>query len=172
MEKNIAFIDGQNLYMGAQSSDQVWKIDFFRFRKYLAEKYSVNQAYYYIGYVKDENKSLYEKIQKAGFILLFREHHMSMKGNKKGNVDSDIIFDVMKKLYKNNISHGVILVSGDGDFRQLVDFLIEENHFKKILFPNRKYASSLYKKISRKYFDHLDHPSIIKKISIQKKREP
>jgi len=37
----------------------------------------------------------------------------------------------------------------------LVDFLIEENRFKKILFPNKQFASSLYKKITRVYFDYL-----------------
>ncbi len=49
----------------------------------------------------------------------------------------------------------IVLVSGDGDYKMLVDFLIEENRFKKILFPNKQFASSLYKKITRVYFDYL-----------------
>ncbi len=91
-----------------------------------------------------------------------------MSGKKKGNVDSDIIFDVMKKLYKQEDFEKIILVSGDGDFRLLVDFLIEENKFEKILFPNKKYASSLYKSLSPKYYNYLDTKDIRKKISIQK----
>ncbi len=47
----------------------------------------------------------------------------------------------------------------------LVDFLIEEDKFEKILFPNKKYASSLYKKLGRKYFAHLEDTDIKKKIS-------
>jgi len=151
--------------MGTNSADCPWKIDFLRFRIYLKEKYKVKKAYYYIGFMQDENRSLYEKIQESGFILLFRKHNLAMLGKKKGNVDSDIIFDVMKKLYKKEDFSKIILVSGDGDFRLLVDFLIEEGRFEKILFPNWKFASSLYKKMSHKYFVNLDKKSIRKKIS-------
>lgn len=38
----------------------------------------------------------------------------------------------------------------------LVDFLIEEKKFGKMLFPNRQYASSLYKKLGSEYFDYLE----------------
>ena len=41
---------------------------------------------------------------------------------KKGNVDSDIIFNIMKKLYSKEDFDKIILVSGDGDYRMLVDF--------------------------------------------------
>ena len=78
-----------------------------------------------------------------------------MMSKKKGNVDSDIIFSVMKKMYQKEKFDKIILVAGDGDYKMLVDFLIEENKFKKILFPNKKFASSLYKKITRVYFDYL-----------------
>jgi len=61
----------------------------------------------------------------------------------------------MKKIYKQEAFDKIVLVSGDGDYRMLVDFLIEENRFKKVLFPNKKFASSLYKKITRVYFDYL-----------------
>ncbi|MCK5461351.1 NYN domain-containing protein [Candidatus Gracilibacteria bacterium] len=168
--KNIAFIDGQNLYMGTLSSEIPWKIDFLRFRVYLREKYKVEKAYYYIGYMKEENQSLYEKLQEVGFVLVFRKHNAEMEGQKKGNVDSDIIFNVMKKLYKKENFDKIILVSGDGDYRMMVDFLIEENRFEKILFPCKKYASSLYKHIGNEYFSNLDLTWVRKKIKIQKKK--
>ena len=154
-ENNFAFIDGQNLYMGTKSDEPAWNIDFVKFRKYLERKYNVSRAYYFLGFVIDEKNVLYDKIQEAGFILKFREHNSAMIGKKKGNVDADIIFDVMKKVYKKELFDKIVLVSGDGDYKMLVDFLIEEDRFKKILFPNKKFASSLYKKITRKYFDYL-----------------
>ena len=94
-----------------------------------------------------------------------------MIGTKKGNVDSDIIFSIMKKMYKKEDFAKIVLVSGDGDYKLLVDFLIEENRFEKILFPDRKRASSLYKKIGAAYFDAVDAPGIRNKIE-QKKRAP
>ena len=112
----------------------------------------------------NKNQPLYEIIQEAGFILQFRKHNSAMKGKKKGNVDSDIIFDVMHKLYKKENFNKILLISGDGDYKMLVDFLIKENKFKKILFPNKKYASSLYKDISRQYFDNLSKKSLKEKI--------
>jgi len=66
------------------------------------------------------------------------------------------------------IQRKVILVSGDGDYKMLVDFLIEENKFEKILFPNQEKSSSLYKKITRKYFDDLSRDSIRHKIGKRK----
>lgn len=168
--KNLAFIDGQNLYMGtAKREVHPWKIDLARFRVYLERKYDVSDAYYFLGYVQETNQELYEEIQKAGFVLIFHEHNPAMIGKKKGNVDSDIIFHVMKKMYKKENFKKIILVSGDGDYKLLVDFLIEENRFEKILFPNKKFASSLYKKIGATYFDALDIVDVRAKIEAKEK---
>jgi len=88
---NIAFIDGQNLHLGTK--EDCWKIDLVKFRIYLKEKYAVQEAYYFLGYVTDEQEELYNTLQRAGFIVIFKEHNASSVGKKKGNVDSDIILD-------------------------------------------------------------------------------
>lgn len=163
---NIAYIDGQNLFMGTTKSTKPWEINLLRFRIYLRDLYQVDRAYYYLGYVQNGEtyQQLYEEIQAAGFILVFREHNSAMLGTKKGNVDSDIIFSVMKRLYKGEEFNQIVLVSGDGDYKMLVDFLIEEQKFRKVLFPDGKRASSLYKQITRQYFDDLSKIDIQKKI--------
>lgn len=169
---NIAYIDGQNLYMGTTKCDPKWYIDLARFRIYLRDKYKVNKAYYYLGYVNDGEiyQNLYESIQSAGFLLVFREHNSAMMGAKKGNVDSDIIFDAMKRLYKKEAFDKIVLVSGDGDYKSLVTFLINEKRFSKLLFPNKGYASSLYKQLEPNFFDYLDSPGIKNKIESKKRR--
>jgi len=168
--KNIAYIDGQNLYLATTMRDDPWRVDLSRFRIYLEEKYDVEKAYYYLGYVQDgeHREELYDEIQTAGFILVFREHNSAMLGKKKGNVDSDVIFSVMKRMYKKEDFEKIILVSGDGDYKMLVDFLIEEDRFKKVLFPDQKRASSLYKSITRMYFDDLSKNDIRTKIEKRK----
>jgi len=80
-ENNIALIDGQNLHLGTTSAG--WKVDFARFRIYLRDKFAVEEAYIFLGFLDDENQKLYRQIQKAGFILEFREHNQNMKGKKK-----------------------------------------------------------------------------------------
>ncbi len=167
--KNFAFVDGQNLHMGtAKREVDPWRINLIRFHAYLEKKYGVCKAYYFLGYVQEENQDLYEEIQNAGFVLMFREHNPAMMGKKKGNVDSDIIFHIMKKMYKKEDFNKIVLVSGDGDYKIVVDFLIEENRFEKILFPNKKFASSLYKKIGSNYFDYLEN--IRGKIELKKEK--
>ncbi len=156
-QKNLAFIDGQNLYMGTAKREQnPWRINLKRFRIYLEQKYGIEKAYYFLGYVQEARDGLYEEIQAAGFVLIFREHNVAMLGKKKGNVDSDIIFNVMRRLYRGENFGKIFLVSGDGDYKMLVDFLIEEGRFGKMLFPNRQFASSLYKKLGSEYFDYLE----------------
>ncbi len=155
-ENNIAFIDGQNLYLGTTKIKPSWEIDLARFRVYLQKKYNVKKAYYYLGYASDGYEYLYTKIQEAGFIINFKKHNILIGTKKKGNVDTDIVFDVMEKLYRKEKFDKIVLVSGDGDYIRLVRFLIKENKFKKVLFPNKKFASSLYKKITRNYYSYLE----------------
>lgn len=164
-EKNLAFIDGQNLYMGtAKDGLPPWKINLARFKVYLENKYRVSKAYYYLGYIQNKYQPLYEEIQTAGFILVFRQHNSGMISKKKGNVDSDIIFQIMKMMHREEKFEKIILVSGDGDYKMLVDFLVEENKLEKILFPNRRFASSLYKELGNSYQDYLDNPGVQAKI--------
>jgi len=165
--KNYCYIDGQNLHLGTASAEPPWNIDLNKFRVYLREKYHVEKAFYYLGYVQEGLKieQLYESIQSAGFILVFRQHNSAMVGNKKGNVDSDIIFSIMKRLYKDSDFDKIILVSGDGDYKMLVDFLIEESKLEKILFPNKNFRSSLYKQIGAPYFAYLDDKGVKRKIA-------
>jgi len=162
---NLALIDGQNLYMGTMSSaGGEWRVDLKRFRAYLRDKYAVEKAFYFFGYVDNRNQELYEEIQAAGFILTFKQHNAAMMGRKKGNVDTDIVFNVMKRLYKKEDFAKVVLVSGDGDYKILVDFLLEETRFGKLLALSRQKMSSLYKKMGSEYFDCLDDVDIKKKV--------
>ena len=93
-ENNLAFIDGQNLHLGTTQNN--WKIDHKKFRIYLKDKYHVTEAYYLLGYVSEEQQDLYNNLQKAGFIVSFKEHNPNLLTQKKGNVDTDIVFEIMK----------------------------------------------------------------------------
>jgi uncharacterized LabA/DUF88 family protein len=163
---NLAFIDAQNLHLGTLRSNEPWKVDFYKFRTYLRKKYNVSEAYFFLGAVDETNEDMYNAIQKAGFILQFREHNQSMKGKKKGNVDTDIVFSIMKKLYKKEAPDKIILVSGDGDYFRLIKFLIDENRLGKILFPNGKRCSTLYRTLPDMYKDALDKVGVKSKIRL------
>jgi uncharacterized LabA/DUF88 family protein len=152
---NYAFVDGQNLHLGTLGEN--WKIDFKKFRIYLKDKYSVEKAYYFLGFESEEQIDLYNNLEKAGFFIIFKSHNPELQAKKKGNVDTDVVFEIMKNLVDDIRMDKVILVSGDGDYKKLVDYLISKDKFLKILFPSEKFASSLYKVLTSKYYDYLDN---------------
>ena len=165
-EINVAFVDGQNLHLGTSQGKRPWNISHKKFRKYLAEKYHAAEVYYFLGYMIDEYSEMYEDLQKAGFILVFREHNEKMATRKKGNVDTDIVFSIMKKICEKEIVGKVILVSGDGDYYRMVKYLIEKNKLKKVLLPSKDRASSLYRTIDSSFVCHLDDKDVKKKIKL------
>jgi uncharacterized LabA/DUF88 family protein len=144
--KNYAFVDSQNLNLGIKSSG--WKIDFQRFRVYLKDKYSVEKAFLFIGYIKG-NEKLYADLQKFGYICIFKPTLELPDGKVKGNVDAELVLHTI--LEKDNYEKAVI-VSGDGDFHCLVDHLIDVNKLEVVLIPNEKKYSSLLKQEKIKPF--------------------
>lgn len=159
-----AFIDGQNLFQGISRA-----IDYKRFRTYLREKYNVTLAYYFLWFRGNEN-NLYMKLQEAGFILIFNSKWENLKSNKKWNVDTNIVFTVMKRLLEWELD-SIVLVSWDWDYKMLVDYLIEKWRFTKLLAPNHRFASSLYKNkqnLPSQYFDFIDKIQMQKKIGYKK----
>ena len=60
---NIAFIDGQNLHLGTKEGG--WSVDHKKLRIYLRDKYKVVEAYYFLGFVSQNQQDLYDKLQKA-----------------------------------------------------------------------------------------------------------
>lgn len=137
-----AFIDSQNLHLGIINSG--WKLDYQKFRNYLRTKYNVTKAYIFIGYVP-ENARLYKYLQESGFILIFKPVLKIRKAKKttyKGNVDAELVLHAM--LQFSNY-YKAIIVSGDGDFLCLIEYLESEGKLFKILIPNNKYSSLLRK---------------------------
>jgi len=137
-----AFIDSNNLNLGILS--QGWKLDFARFRIYLKDKYHVEKAFLFIGYVPG-NQQLYTFLQKVGYIVVFKpilEISKEKKTKIKGNVDAELVLHTMIE-YKNYDK--AIIVSGDGDFYCLIEYLANNNKLAKIIVPNKKYSSLLRK---------------------------
>lgn len=157
MKPNYAFIDGQNLHLGtAKAEIDPWTIDLARFKVYLKDKYNISRIYYFLGYVQDGNIELYTRLQELGYIVVFKKQVDSMKSTKKGNIDSDLIFRVMEKLIEEPDEFDkILLVSWDGDFKILVDYLIKKDRFLKILLPNKRFASSLYNELDRIHKDYI-----------------
>lgn len=149
---NYAFIDSQNLNLGVRSLG--WKIDYKKFRLYLKNKYNVEKAFMFIGLVPN-NQKLYTALQSIGFILVFKPTVRYFENGRetiKGNVDAELVLHAAAIEYKNYDK--AIIVSGDGDFHCLVEYLEEKGKLLHIMTPNVSYSKLLKKFV--KYIVRLD----------------
>ncbi len=151
--KIYVFIDSQNLNLAIRS--QGWVLDFGRFKKYLEDKYKVKKTFLFIGYVSG-NESLYTYLQKAGYIVIFKPTLRYKKDGEicaKGNVDAELVLHAMIE-YPNYDK--AIIVSGDGDFHCLIEYLEKKDKLGRIIIPNRKAYSQLLWRF-RKYMDYMNN---------------
>lgn len=141
-QKNYAFIDAQNLYLAIKELG--WKVDYKRFRVYLKEKYKVEKAYMFMGFLPD-NQRLYSFLQSVGYILVFKPIVLYEDGYVKGNCDAELVLQAMADIDQYDKA---IIVSGDGDFYCLAKYLDNKNKLGKVLAPSNQNCSSLLKKIA------------------------
>lgn len=147
-KSNYAFIDSQNLNLGIRSMG--WKLNYKKFRLYLKNKYNVEKAFLFIGLIPT-NQKLYTELQSAGFILIFKptvRYFENGKETVKGNVDAELVLHAAAIEFKNY--EKAIIISGDGDFACLIQYLIDKNKLLKLLTPNAKYS-----KLLAPYDDHI-----------------
>ncbi len=163
---NYAFIDSQNLNLGTQKMG--WKMDWRKFRKLLKDRYNVTQAYMFIGHVP-EFEDMYMQMHDLGFLVVLKptqdltrpqveakpviESSAELKPGEeaaiatpvekkpiKGNIDADLVLWTMKEI--NNYDKAII-ISGDGDFYGLIEYLEQQSKLLHIMTPNWQYSSLL-----------------------------
>jgi uncharacterized LabA/DUF88 family protein len=137
-----AFVDSQNLNLGVRS--QGWVLDFKKFRKFLKDKYNVSHAYLFLGYIHSNSK-LYSNLRRYGYRIVFKPTLRIRQKNKtsiKGNIDAELVLYAVDRKDKYDLA---VIVSGDGDFYCLIDYLEKRKKLLKIMVPNKKYSSLLRK---------------------------
>jgi len=142
-----------------------WNLDFKRFRVYLKEKYNVSVAYLFIGYIQT-NQDLYSSLQKYGYVLIFKPTLPDKDGNIKGNIDADLVLQVMID-YKDYDK--AIIVSSDGDFYSLVKYLYDNNKLKLVMSSYKRTCSVLLKKAASEKIVFMDN--LRKKLEYRKGRK-
>ena len=146
-----AFIDSQNLNLGTSKNIykdkkliyKGWKLDYRKFRRYLSDKFRVSKALLFIGYIK-KNRKLYRHLKSCGYDLIFKPTTKDSLGKPKGNVDAELVLYAVAIEYSNYDK--AVIVSGDGDFYCLHEYLEKNNKLYRITIPNRHSESSLLRK--------------------------
>lgn len=153
-----AFIDAQNLNCGISKNlyknvrgreievYKGWNLDYMKFRHYLRDKFHVEKAFLFIGFIS-RNRALYKFLTNCGYILVFKPTIIGSFGKVKGNVDSELVLSSCRLEYKDYDK--AVIVSGDGDFFCLHKFLAKEDKLLAIAIPNSKSSSSLLKEFQK-----------------------
>ena len=162
---NYAFIDSQNMNLAIRG--QGWVLDLKRFRTYLLEKYGVTKALVFIGFIEGNN-DLYESLQEAGFICIFKPTLRHNDGTTKGNCDAELVLHAMIEYTRYQKA---VIVTGDGDFYCLVKYLEENAKLACVLIPDRHKYSALLKFVQfRPYLRFMN--DLKEKLSYRRKKRP
>ena len=146
-QNSYAFIDGQNFFKSVQELEVGLEaleveLDLSEFRIHLREKYAVNIAYYFIGYIP-KNKLLYATLRKQGYKLMFKEvavHEDEVKGNVDVNLTLQSMIDIA--------DYGkAVIITSDGDYACLVEYLHSKGKLECLIACSRGGCSYLLRKL-------------------------
>ena len=123
-ERIALFIDGSTLYAAARALG--FDIDYKRLLKLFAAKGMLIRAFYYTALVEDQEYSpirpLVDWLDYNGYTMVTKptKEFTDASGRRKlkGNMDIELAIDVMEMA--EHLDH-VVIFSGDGDFRRLVE---------------------------------------------------
>ena len=96
--------------------------------------------YLFIGLVPERTK-FYEYLQKSGYILVFKQT-VSVGEKIKGNCDAELVLKTVSDFFTKSFD-SCIVITGDGDFGCLVEFLQENKSIKSIIAPDENKCSFL-----------------------------
>jgi uncharacterized LabA/DUF88 family protein len=123
-DKIAMFIDGANLYAAARALD--FDIDYRKLLSWMGGRGRLVRAFYYTALVEDQEYSplrpLVDWLDYNGYTMVTKQarEFTDAQGRRKvkGNMDIELAIDVMEMA--ESVDH-IVLFSGDGDFRRLVE---------------------------------------------------
>ena len=123
-EKVALFIDGANLYAAAKTLG--FDIDYRKLLGWVSDRGRLVRAFYYTALIEDQDytpiRPLVDWLDYNGYTMVTKpaKEFVDSQGRKKikGNIDIELAIDMMEMCDK--VDH-VVLFSGDGDFRRLLE---------------------------------------------------
>ncbi len=133
------FVDVQNMYYSAKNLFDA-KVNF---KKILDEAVGTRQLVRAITYVvkgpQSEDDNFFLALEKMGYEVKVKELQVFLGGAKKGDWDVGVCMDAIRMAEKLDV---VVLVSGDGDFVPLINYLKYSNGCVVEVMAFAKTASS------------------------------
>jgi len=136
------FVDVQNLYYSAKNLYSA-KVNFGEILKTSVSGRKLIRAMAYV--VKAQNldeQRFFEALDKQGFEVKMKDLQVFYGGNKKGDWDVGIVVDIIRLMNKLDV---VVLVTGDGDFIPLVEYLKNQGQYVELVGFSESSSSQLIK---------------------------
>lgn len=149
------FVDVQNMYYSAKNLYGL-KTNFAMILKAAIRGRKLTRAVCYVinADVKGE-KDFHEALEKIGYEVRAKDLQIFFGGAKKGDWDIGIAMDVMRLAGKIDV---VVLVSGDGDFQDLLEH-VESLGCRTEVIAFGRTASSKLKETAHEFLDMDRYPS-------------
>lgn len=147
--KTYAFVDASNIIYGARAEG--WFIDQKKLFKYLKTKFGISKAFFYYG--KDSKNIKQEKFLKRlkefGYTLRVKE--IKRYGKKsKANCDVDLTMDVLLNIGRYQ---QVIILSGDGDFLPLIQYVMKQKKEVVVIASPRSTAREIREFVKHRFIN-------------------
>ena len=144
------FVDVQNMYYSAKNLYKS-KVDFAQLLKTAVNERSlIRSICYTIKADIGEEKSFFEALEKIGYEVKSKDLQIFLGGNKKGDWDIGIAMDMIELAPKLDT---VVLISGDGDFAELIRHMKHAMGCRVEVMAFGKSASSKIKDAADQFTD-------------------
>jgi len=176
VKKVCVYIDGANFYGGLTSINPRFtdnKFDFERYINFICNGDELVKVYYYNALVKKrinekiwkKQKKLFDRlnqIKNYKVSLCTRKSRLNILGEEYHTIKGDDIclaLDMIEDCYTNKYDKA-ILISGDGDFLELIKRIKKQGKEVEICYFEKCISGLLLKKVDKKY---LINKKIVKK---------
>jgi len=140
-QRVAVFIDTQNIYHSAKNFYNK-NIDFKNLVDIVVQERKLIRAIAYVikSDLKEKENNFFEALKNRGIELRVKDIIYFSSGEKKANWDIGLAVDAIKI---SKFVDVVILISGDGDFIHLVDFLKHQGNIVEVAGFGRNTSSKL-----------------------------
>lgn len=166
-ERIALFIDGANLYATAKSLG--FDIDYKRLLKEFQSRGKLIRAFYYTALVEDQEYSsirpLVDWLDYNGYSVVTKptKEFVDSLGRRKvkGNMDIELAVDAMEMA--EHLDH-IVLFSGDGDFRSLVEAVQRKGVRVSVVSTNSTQPAMVADELRRQADEFIDIIHLASKI--------
>ena len=177
-EKLAVFIDGANLYAAAKNLE--FDIDYKRLLGWISSQSRLVRAFYYTALVEDQEYSplrpLIDWLDYNGYTMVTKpaKEFTDTAGRRKikGNMDIELAIDMLD--LAEHVDH-IVLFSGDGDFRRLVESVQRKGVRVTVVSTVRTQPPMVADELRRQadhFVDLVELSSFIERLDIPANNEP